>query len=118
MNLGELYIGKQGQIVRVVLRCDHPTAMVEDVVTGEKTGGALGCRNLSEFRRVAEISPDECLDALLSIAHQCEDLRRKLMERTEELADTKMRLVDIKLKALDARESEPVRKMDVPSEKV
>lgn len=53
-QVGKYFKDKEGRIWRMISYCSSPTALMENVATGEQTGGAVGSLNLSGFSELSE----------------------------------------------------------------
>lgn len=48
-DIGQFYTTNGEDIWQLITFCDLPTATLENVRTGDRRGGAVGCRNLEPF---------------------------------------------------------------------
>jgi len=51
-DVGKLFTRNGEDVWRMIYACGEPTATFENIVTGEKIGGAIGCPNLKDFKRL------------------------------------------------------------------
>jgi len=46
---GDLYTTDGKDVWEIESFCEHPTVTLKNVRTGERIGGAVGCRNVADF---------------------------------------------------------------------
>ena len=60
VDCNDLYTTDGKDVWRVISMCERPTITLKNVETGEETGGAVGCPNVAEFKRLIPQESEPC----------------------------------------------------------
>jgi len=98
---GDIYVDRYGGVCRLLHYFTGPTATIENVVTGSKANGGIGCLLLDEYIPIDDIPCDKLpeiinklVNATLSMREENRDLREQLLDVREKLIDMRMAEVE------------------------
>lgn len=105
-NIGDLYLGNNGQVFRIDSFCKEPTITMKNVVNTSKVGGGVSSLNMEPFVPISELNKSSLLTILESLASSCNGLVYQKIDLMNQLADSKLKIVDMKEAELERREQE------------
>lgn len=81
--VGKLFLNGAGELCRGKEYCPSPSATIENLETGQQTGGGLGSPILSEFESIEDCDEERLREVLQKAADTIHTLRDKLYAEKE-----------------------------------
>ena len=93
---GDLYVSDIGEIFRIVFIQSKPSIDIEQIATGWRVGGAVGCLNLEPYTPIDDLSKEQLLEAVKWLANDCQQKLTSLIALKLLIAELKEQLFQLK----------------------
>jgi len=98
---GDLYIDKQAKVSELFSFYTNPSAIIKNIVSGERTVGAIGSPNLEDFKKIEELDKAELLIVLSHLVSALIDKRDKIQELLDKVDYLQIRIGNLQNEILE-----------------